>query len=208
VVVSVSDNGAGIDTELQAKIFKRFEQLDARSSDAVRGFGLGLNIAQKLCQLNLGELRLESEVGQGSTFSFTLPMADPGEVLRRWLTPARRKNTVLRLIRIAVDPDTGGVSQDDFDSFLNCLLRTDDLLFRIAPHEWLLVMAVPPSEAERWSQRAEREYERHNRNRPLGPLPEYQAETCHEWTGSDSLRSIFDQFDAFLSQPAAPATVG
>jgi signal transduction histidine kinase len=74
VEVSVSDTGAGIAPEDQARIFEPFGQ--ARSdtvADAPRGTGLGLPICREIVEHHGGRLWLESTVGAGSTFRFTLP---------------------------------------------------------------------------------------------------------------------------------------
>ncbi len=70
VQVSVQDQGPGIAPELQERIFQRFTQLPAQG-----GGGLGLSIAREFMASQGGQLRVESEVGKGSTFSFTLPLA-------------------------------------------------------------------------------------------------------------------------------------
>src|SRR2546423_722235 len=78
VVVSVQDNGTGIPAAHVAKIFDRLYQVgdvrDARSRE--QGLGLGLNIVKSIVEAHGGEVSGTSEVGKGSTFSFTLPLAD------------------------------------------------------------------------------------------------------------------------------------
>ena len=85
VVFSISDNGPGIDEDSLASIFHRFKQLDSDSRGSTKGFGLGLNIAKALVGLNFGQLSVESQLGKGSTFSFTVPITDPIEVTKRYL---------------------------------------------------------------------------------------------------------------------------
>ncbi len=76
VQVAVSDTGIGIPPEDQARIFERFYRVDESRSRALGGTGLGLSIVKHLVQSLGGEILLESEVGVGSTFRFTLPRAD------------------------------------------------------------------------------------------------------------------------------------
>ena len=71
VEVSVTDNGSGIPEEAQAKIFERFSQLTMNDR---RGLGLGLFIARWIVEAHKGCIWVTSEVGKGSTFSFTLPL--------------------------------------------------------------------------------------------------------------------------------------
>ncbi len=74
IIFSVTDTGKGIGKEQQASIFKAFEQIDSQNQPANTGLGLGLAISQKLVQQMGGYMDLESEIGQGATFYFTLPL--------------------------------------------------------------------------------------------------------------------------------------
>ncbi|MCP4488263.1 MAG: hypothetical protein GY820_13210, partial [Gammaproteobacteria bacterium] len=76
IVVSVSDTGIGIAAEKQERIFDAFEQADASIEREYGGTGLGLAVTWQLVELHGGELRVESTPGEGSVFSFTLPVAE------------------------------------------------------------------------------------------------------------------------------------
>jgi PAS domain S-box-containing protein len=76
VVISVQDQGAGIAPEHQARIFDRFYRVDGSDAQAVYGQGLGLYIAKRLVEAMGGEIWVESKVGQGSQFAFTLPQME------------------------------------------------------------------------------------------------------------------------------------
>lgn len=71
--VSVKDNGVGISEEDKKKLFKRFSRLDSTAGKE-KGTGLGLYITKELVTLQGGEISVESIIGEGSTFSFTLPI--------------------------------------------------------------------------------------------------------------------------------------
>jgi two-component system, NtrC family, sensor kinase len=73
VEISVSDTGVGIAPEDQAKIFEEFRQVGSDYAHKVEGTGLGLTLAKKFVELHGGKIWVESEVGKGSIFSFTLP---------------------------------------------------------------------------------------------------------------------------------------
>jgi signal transduction histidine kinase len=73
VEISVSDTGIGIASEDQAKIFEEFRQVGGDYAHKREGTGLGLTLAKKFVELHGGKIWVESEVGRGSTFSFTLP---------------------------------------------------------------------------------------------------------------------------------------
>lgn len=73
-VVSVSDTGIGIAQEDLGQIFDEFAQVRRQAAERQReGSGLGLAIARRIVEAHHGTLEVESEVGRGSTFSFTLP---------------------------------------------------------------------------------------------------------------------------------------
>ena len=73
VEISVNDTGIGIATEDQAKIFEEFHQVGGDYAHKKEGTGLGLTLAKKFVELHGGKIWVESEVGKGSTFRFTLP---------------------------------------------------------------------------------------------------------------------------------------
>ena len=71
---SVSDTGIGIRKEDIGKLFKTFEQLDSGTSRTYGGTGLGLAISKKLVEMHGGEIWAESKFGEGSTFTFLVPI--------------------------------------------------------------------------------------------------------------------------------------
>ncbi len=72
--VAVRDTGPGIDPADQIKIFGEFQQADSSSTRAKGGSGLGLSIAKRIVEMHGGRIWVESTPGEGSTFSFTLPV--------------------------------------------------------------------------------------------------------------------------------------
>jgi signal transduction histidine kinase len=74
VNVSITDTGIGIDQKNLHKIFERFFRSEDAEVQSVPGTGLGLAIVRSLIQMHGGRLNVESELGKGSTFSFTLPI--------------------------------------------------------------------------------------------------------------------------------------
>ncbi|MCL4298600.1 MAG: hybrid sensor histidine kinase/response regulator [Anaerolineae bacterium] len=74
--ISVADNGVGISAGDQAKLFSRFFRAESPPSTEARGAGLGLYITRALIELHGGRIWFESELGRGSTFHVTFPVAD------------------------------------------------------------------------------------------------------------------------------------
>ena len=74
VEVSVSDTGVGIARENQETVFEEFRQVGTDNSKKREGTGLGLTLTRKFVELHGGKIWVESEVGKGSTFTFTLPV--------------------------------------------------------------------------------------------------------------------------------------
>jgi two-component system, sensor histidine kinase and response regulator len=77
VQISVDDTGPGILPEEKNKIFSKFYQVDSLEKEKPKGSGLGLAISKALVEMHGGRIWVESEVGKGSTFYFTLPARQP-----------------------------------------------------------------------------------------------------------------------------------
>jgi signal transduction histidine kinase len=71
--IAVSDTGVGIAPEDVDRLFDKYEQARSRATRGEKGTGLGLYITKQLVELHSSEIKVKSEVGRGSTFSFTLP---------------------------------------------------------------------------------------------------------------------------------------
>jgi len=76
VEISVSDTGEGIPAEDLSNIFERFYRVDRSRARATGGSGLGLTIAKRWVEAHGGEISVQSELGKGSRFSFTLPISE------------------------------------------------------------------------------------------------------------------------------------
>ena len=74
LLIRVIDTGVGISPEDQEMLFHAFTQVDTSKARAHEGTGLGLALTKRLVELHGGEIWVESTVGEGSTFSFTLPL--------------------------------------------------------------------------------------------------------------------------------------
>ena len=104
VYISVSDTGRGISPEAKALIFERLYQ-DADSVDNNRsGLGLGLFICREIVRLHEGRIWVSSEPGQGSTFTFTLPVYSLAKLLAPVVTHNDRLRPAFVLVRVELTP--------------------------------------------------------------------------------------------------------
>ena len=74
IVISVKDTGIGIKESDIPLLFERFKQLDSGMTRKPGGTGLGLSISKDIIEKHNGKIWVESEIGKGSVFSFTLPI--------------------------------------------------------------------------------------------------------------------------------------
>ncbi|UCH79479.1 MAG: HAMP domain-containing histidine kinase [Candidatus Coatesbacteria bacterium] len=81
--LAVADTGAGIAPEDFPNLFSRFYRAPEVRQKKIMGTGLGLTVAKRIVELHGGEITFTSELGVGSTFSFTLPLRRPGDDERR-----------------------------------------------------------------------------------------------------------------------------
>jgi signal transduction histidine kinase len=77
VQVTIQDDGLGISPEDQTQVFARFYRVRTAETESIDGTGLGLAIVKSLVELHGGQVSLESHLGKGSTFHFTLPLTRP-----------------------------------------------------------------------------------------------------------------------------------
>jgi two-component system sensor histidine kinase ChiS len=77
IAVSISDTGIGIPSDKLDRIFESFEQVEGSARRQYGGTGLGLAITRNLVELHNGQIWVESTLGEGSVFTFTLPITEP-----------------------------------------------------------------------------------------------------------------------------------
>jgi hypothetical protein len=206
VLVGVTDNGDGVSPENLAIIFQRFKQVGANPRGSTNGFGLGLNIAKELVHLNLGQIDLKSAVGRGSTFWFSLPVADPKEVMSRYakrLAQFQNGPSAVSLLTVTTAEPADASLAEDVNTFLNTLLRRHDLIFRTEENLWLLAVPCEQTELELLFHRAEEARLKINRNRPGEPLPPVVMKPIGTWLVSESLAGFLDAVARSVRIPVA-----
>jgi len=100
--ITVSDTGIGIPADKLERIFESFEQADGSISRQYGGAGLGLAVTKQLVQLHGGKIWVESQLGKGSRFTFTLPVSQEVEMLPA--TGLQRMSEVSQLLGSAFKP--------------------------------------------------------------------------------------------------------
>ncbi len=121
VYVSVTDTGRGISPEAQSLIFERLYQ-DPDSIDNNRsGLGLGLFICRELVRLHLGRIWVASEPGQGTTFTFTLPLYSLPKLLMPVITYQDCLRTAFVLVRVDLTPLTNPPRGNWRETWQQCL---------------------------------------------------------------------------------------
>jgi PAS domain S-box-containing protein len=110
--VSVSDTGCGISPENREAIFDRLAQVKSRAEASRSGLGLGLFIARELVSRHGGRIWVESQLGHGSTFYFTLPVFSLAKLCAHVFTASNLEKGFVILIAVDVVPIEGVVQAD------------------------------------------------------------------------------------------------
>lgn len=138
IAISVEDNGIGIPSEHLEKIFEKFHQVNGSLHRSVGGTGLGLAITKGLVEAHQGKIWVESKVGEGSTFTFTLPLSkgERRDISFRMIFDRAFRRALenqlpltLLLIKILGDPDEE-IQATLGEKIKHSLCRKGDILFR------------------------------------------------------------------------------
>ena len=105
VFVSVTDTGIGIAKEDQEAIFEEFRQVGTNYAHKREGTGLGLTLTRKFVELHGGKIWVESEVGKGSKFTFTLPIVTVAQrfTRRKWRKERLEDMTENEISKVILD---------------------------------------------------------------------------------------------------------
>ena len=105
VKVAVQDTGVGIRPEVKQQIFEEYYQVDNPHRDRRKGLGLGLAIVRKVEELLGYHLTVESALGEGSTFSFSIKRGDPQRLVRPFVITEARHDVSGKVIALVEDDD-------------------------------------------------------------------------------------------------------
>jgi signal transduction histidine kinase/DNA-binding response OmpR family regulator len=132
IQVSVRDEGIGIDPAHHAVIFEEFRQVDTGVRREFGGTGLGLALVRKFVELQGGQVSVESALGHGSTFTFSLPVRSRAAVISR--TPETPLPKIERVLVVEDDPHAYDLIASALGSagYLSVRARHGDEALRIA----------------------------------------------------------------------------
>jgi signal transduction histidine kinase len=156
IVVEVTDNGVGIAKEALGHIFERFVQLGREHGPGLKGAGLGLSIVRHIVERHGGSIRVESELGRGSTFTVTLPSFIEGEELSALFpggsSPTDDGEGALAVVRLrpGLSPDRARGVLPRLTELLRTQLRGayDEAL--LLEREQVVVLAVAGLDSTSW----------------------------------------------------------
>jgi len=209
VRISVHDNGPGISEENLKTIFERFRQIGVQLRSSARGFGLGLNIVKELVHLNLGEVTVESQLGHGSTFSFTVPTDDPAALFSRYtdrLSALEHTAPGVYLICASAKGAKGKFDPEPvIDEFLQSMAGTNDLVYHSGGSSWVFAANAPAEEVEKLEKRITSEWDDLRRNRPDGSLPKLILKDVGQWDFQNDRSGLISEFTALVAGPPAAA---
>jgi nitrogen-specific signal transduction histidine kinase len=195
LMVGVTDNGQGIEPDKLRVIFERFTQLNHDIVSSTKGVGLGLAIVKEFVSLNLGEIFVESECGKGSTFFFSLPLADPAAVFDCYISGLRKQseNTSIGLLEARLVKDSDKAATPVIDEFLQRAARPQDIVWMGTPGEWSILVNGPVAIAADIIDRIRCEWVSTCRNWIYGSPPELVIQSCGQWEREqiEALRSQF-----------------
>ena len=141
VAIFVKDTGVGIPPEHLESIFEKFHQVENSLHRSVSGTGLGLSITKGLVETHQGKIWVESEVGKGSTFAFTLPVSNEERrdanfrfILDREFRRAQENQSSLTLFLIKILDESGEIKEALLNQLAEevkqCLCRKADILLK------------------------------------------------------------------------------
>lgn len=135
VCISVADTGRGVSPESKHVIFERLYQDPSSSINSRKGLGLGLYIVQELVRLHGGRVWVESQLGRGSIFSFTLPLFSLSKLLAPVVGPDGKLPDPLVLITVELTPKTrhsnlhtSGLRQQSMDILRSSIIADKDIV--------------------------------------------------------------------------------
>lgn len=197
VKISVIDNGPGISEDHIKVIFERFEQVGTNVRASTKGFGLGLNIALELVHMNLGKLSVESDFGNGSTFSFSIPVYNPDIIISKYIDSLLYNTSeisYLAMFDVNAGTSTNTQQSSALYSFLQRQLRRSDLLLQNGQGRWLLCAQISPLDAGMLTKRFKQALDALNEDVLNDKLPVLSYQKLGFWNLLNERDSLMQEF--------------
>ncbi len=200
----VKDTGIGLSEDQKEYIFERFRKVENEKEKIYEGTGLGLAISKKLVSLLDGVIWIESEVGKGSTFYFTIPLQvieKPVREIKKKITPAERISLRGRKILVAEDNElnylllkaimTGTEAEilcarDGIEAVESCMVNDDIEIV-------LMDICMPNMDGYQ----ATKEIKKIRKSLPVIAVTAYSM-------NDEQIKSQESEFDDFLTKPVKP----
>jgi hypothetical protein len=208
LTVGITDNGQGIEPDKLRLIFERFTQLNHDIASSTKGVGLGLAIVKEFVLLNLGEISVESAPGKGSTFTFTLPQANPLAVFDCFYSGLRKQsgNIEICLLNVKLTEESSLKAVPVVDEFLQRTVRPEDVVWSRTPGEWLILIIGSEDIAADAIDRIHSEWSCTCRNWIHGSPPSLTVQQCGIWR-SEQLEDLRKRFATATGKTKSPNEV-
>ena len=213
VLVGVTDDGPGIAPEDLTRIFDRSGKMESAAQGISHGFGLGLAVVKELVALNLGKIDVQSTLGAGSTFSFTVPVNDASGLAARYARHACGlwSKPHLALVTAETSLPVTGRNSDLADQFLHHVFRPSDLVIRVLPNKWLIMAQAHEREVDAMLARVSDAWAQANRGPSGTRLPEIRFLPAGSWEFPADADDFFRRFRSELAsmkpKPVAPSVL-
>ncbi len=142
VRIAVHDEGPGLPESALAELFERFNQGGKDERRLANGFGLGLNIVKELVAINLGSVDIQSEVGVGSTFSFTVPISDNRSVVRGLVEQAKKRAGNPKIVVLSANRARDDQPIEELAEYLNSMSYPMDLILHSDDRSDVLLIGI------------------------------------------------------------------
>ncbi len=159
-----------------------------------------MNIAKELVSLNLGQINVESDLGHGSTFSFTLPPFEPRIIFERCLKrltslPQQPATVSLLSAKVNVSKSESRMDSDTvIDEFLQRTVRPSDLVIPTGNGRWQIAAACSPTQAVDMVNRLTTDWTNFARNCPQMVLPMLQVQYRETWQIANERAKLTEAF--------------
>lgn len=197
VSFGVHDSGPGLPEESVNELFERFNQGTSGSHQLASGFGLGLNIVKSLVAINLGAVDVSSEIGVGSCFSFSVPVANNRSIVRGLVSQAQSQKQTRPIVALSARRKRHDQAVDQLIHDLELLSYPMDLILKQSNTGMPVLIGIT-DDAEALQSRLCRvdQEECSNKSKQLSGL---DLEICGVWP----VHQAEEQLIALLEAPAA-----